>query len=333
MFCGDFVFSSFILLLTWRSVKHSMHISWCSSRQRFKSVSVFQVYKYCVLHRWIRTPWRQCSDGSNNGEHLPAGWDNMQLYLVYFYYFLFCYGIYCKPQNLTKNTIAFDCFSCLNRYIWIFYQPTQLQNNNEINNKLISMVLLSLFWTTGPFKRFPVSTVTEILKDVLTSYLQEEKYEVEWSQKMTKTICEVNKLHLCSVLWIIQFSECHSFELPMARWSKPVWRTSWFPDIRLSSWSTSASSLGKAYKSAVAVCGMLLMTPLHLTPSRTALCLVWQLFTLFILNEPCRHWMDSDKNMTQDNHTFLLFILECIKWLNSDLSPSIHVFACLFLLV
>lgn len=62
------------------------------------------------------------------------------------------------------------------------------------------MVLLSLFWTTGPCKRIPVSAVTEILKDVLTSYLQEEKYEVEWSQKMTKTICEVNKSHLCSVL-------------------------------------------------------------------------------------------------------------------------------------
>ncbi|XP_073346583.1 dynein light chain Tctex-type 5 [Pagrus major] len=43
----------------------------------------------------------------------------------------------------------------------------------------------------GPNKRFPVPAVTDILKDVLTSYLQEEKYEVEWSQKMTKTICEV----------------------------------------------------------------------------------------------------------------------------------------------
>ncbi|XP_034743352.1 tctex1 domain-containing protein 1 isoform X2 [Etheostoma cragini] len=31
----------------------------------------------------------------------------------------------------------------------------------------------------------------DILKDVLTSYLQEEKYEGEWSQKMTKTISEV----------------------------------------------------------------------------------------------------------------------------------------------
>nr|XP_043872821.1 dynein light chain Tctex-type 5 isoform X2 [Solea senegalensis] len=31
----------------------------------------------------------------------------------------------------------------------------------------------------------------DILKDVLTNYLQQEKYEVEWSQKMTKTICEV----------------------------------------------------------------------------------------------------------------------------------------------
>lgn len=50
-----------------------------------------------------------------------------------------------------------------------------------------------LFCSTGPLKRFPVSAVTDILKDVLTSYLQEEKYEVEWSQKMTKTICEVNE--------------------------------------------------------------------------------------------------------------------------------------------
>ncbi|XP_035861327.1 tctex1 domain-containing protein 1-B isoform X2 [Sander lucioperca] len=31
----------------------------------------------------------------------------------------------------------------------------------------------------------------DILKDVLTSYLQEEEYEGEWSQKMTKTISEV----------------------------------------------------------------------------------------------------------------------------------------------
>lgn len=44
----------------------------------------------------------------------------------------------------------------------------------------------------GPHKRFPVAAATDILKDVLTSYLQEEKYEVEWSQKMTKTLCEVS---------------------------------------------------------------------------------------------------------------------------------------------
>ncbi|XP_034411069.1 tctex1 domain-containing protein 1 [Cyclopterus lumpus] len=43
----------------------------------------------------------------------------------------------------------------------------------------------------GPHKRIPIPAVTDILKDVLTNYLQEEKYEVEWSQKMTKTICEV----------------------------------------------------------------------------------------------------------------------------------------------
>lgn len=47
--------------------------------------------------------------------------------------------------------------------------------------------------TTGPHKHFPVAAATDILKTVLTSYLQEEKYEVEWSQKMTKTLCEVSE--------------------------------------------------------------------------------------------------------------------------------------------
>ncbi|XP_060939628.1 dynein light chain Tctex-type 5-B-like [Limanda limanda] len=45
----------------------------------------------------------------------------------------------------------------------------------------------------GPYKRFPVGVVTRILKDVLTTNLQEEKYEAEWSQKMTIKICEVTR--------------------------------------------------------------------------------------------------------------------------------------------
>ncbi|KAK9538899.1 hypothetical protein VZT92_004041 [Zoarces viviparus] len=43
----------------------------------------------------------------------------------------------------------------------------------------------------GPYRRMPIPAVTDILKDVLTNYLHEAKYEVEWSQGMTKTICEV----------------------------------------------------------------------------------------------------------------------------------------------
>ncbi|KAM8931179.1 dynein light chain Tctex-type 5 [Pelodytes ibericus] len=45
----------------------------------------------------------------------------------------------------------------------------------------------------GPVCRFPVATVNNILKDVLTSYLQEEKYEAELCRQMTKTISEVVK--------------------------------------------------------------------------------------------------------------------------------------------
>ncbi|XP_063076565.1 dynein light chain Tctex-type 5 [Engraulis encrasicolus] len=45
----------------------------------------------------------------------------------------------------------------------------------------------------GPTGRFPVTAVDDILKDVLASYLQEEKYEAELCRQMTKTISEVVK--------------------------------------------------------------------------------------------------------------------------------------------
>ncbi|XP_071773831.1 dynein light chain Tctex-type 5 [Centroberyx gerrardi] len=45
----------------------------------------------------------------------------------------------------------------------------------------------------GPYKRFPVLAVRDILKDVLASYLQEEKYDAELCRQMTKTISEVIK--------------------------------------------------------------------------------------------------------------------------------------------
>ncbi|XP_075688206.1 dynein light chain Tctex-type 5 [Rhinoderma darwinii] len=54
-------------------------------------------------------------------------------------------------------------------------------------------VLLENTYQIGPARRFPVATVNNILKDVLTSYLQEEKYEAELCRQMTKTISEVVK--------------------------------------------------------------------------------------------------------------------------------------------
>uniref|UniRef100_H0VQD9 Dynein light chain Tctex-type family member 5 n=2 Tax=Cavia porcellus TaxID=10141 RepID=H0VQD9_CAVPO len=45
----------------------------------------------------------------------------------------------------------------------------------------------------GPTKHFSVVTVNRILEDVLTNYLQEEKYEPEFCRQMTKTISEVIK--------------------------------------------------------------------------------------------------------------------------------------------
>ena len=43
----------------------------------------------------------------------------------------------------------------------------------------------------GPNKRFPTSHIKDIIKDVLESYLCEEKYEPELCRQMTKTVSEV----------------------------------------------------------------------------------------------------------------------------------------------
>lgn len=45
----------------------------------------------------------------------------------------------------------------------------------------------------GPRKHFPMVTVNHVLKDVLTKYLQEEKYEAGLCRKMTKLLSEVIK--------------------------------------------------------------------------------------------------------------------------------------------
>ncbi|XP_051989699.1 dynein light chain Tctex-type 5 [Xyrauchen texanus] len=54
-------------------------------------------------------------------------------------------------------------------------------------------VLMENSYQLTPARCFPVVTVKSILKDVLISYLQEEKYEAELCRQMTKTISEVVK--------------------------------------------------------------------------------------------------------------------------------------------
>lgn len=63
-------------------------------------------------------------------------------------------------------------------------------HHDDINRPAVQM---ENTYQLGPARRFPVATVNNILKDVLTSYLQEEKYEAELCRQMTKTISEVVK--------------------------------------------------------------------------------------------------------------------------------------------
>lgn len=72
--------------------------------------------------------------------------------------------------------------------------------------------------TTGTHKHFPVAAATDILKDILTSYLQEERYEVEWSQKMTKTLSEVSESQqlLCAMPFL-RLQICFLVAPPLVR--------------------------------------------------------------------------------------------------------------------
>lgn len=58
----------------------------------------------------------------------------------------------------------------------------------------LNLMSQNFIFIAGPYKRHSVSVITEILKDVLTCYLQHETYEAEWSRQMTKTLCEVSKI-------------------------------------------------------------------------------------------------------------------------------------------
>ncbi|NXF11309.1 TC1DA protein, partial [Smithornis capensis] len=46
---------------------------------------------------------------------------------------------------------------------------------------------------TGPFERFPVAAVDEILRDVVESYLREQRYEPAQCREVAKDIAEVVK--------------------------------------------------------------------------------------------------------------------------------------------
>ncbi|CAG5897015.1 dynein light chain Tctex-type 5-A-like isoform 1-T2 [Menidia menidia] len=61
-------------------------------------------------------------------------------------------------------------------------------------------ITLENTYQLGPLKRFPVAAVTHILTDVLTSHLQEEKYELQRSREQTLTLCKIIKSRVKELL-------------------------------------------------------------------------------------------------------------------------------------
>ncbi|XP_036700802.1 tctex1 domain-containing protein 1 isoform X1 [Balaenoptera musculus] len=69
----------------------------------------------------------------------------------------------------------------------------QMENTYQLGVLFDHSILFKTSNFMGPTRNFPVVIVNHILKDVLTNYLQEEKYEPELCRQMTKTISEVIK--------------------------------------------------------------------------------------------------------------------------------------------
>ncbi|KAM4022231.1 dynein light chain Tctex-type 5 [Anomaloglossus baeobatrachus] len=88
-----------------------------------------------------------------------------------------------KPRESLKPRESRDSMSTVS-YI------DEPGHHDDINRPAVQM---ENTYQLAPARRFPVATVNNILKDVLTSYLQEEKYEAELCRQMTKTISEVVK--------------------------------------------------------------------------------------------------------------------------------------------
>ncbi|XP_062963233.1 dynein light chain Tctex-type 5 [Cynocephalus volans] len=80
-----------------------------------------------------------------------------------------------RPPKASMSTVSY--MDAPNQHDDVSHLTVQMENSYQL----------------GPTKHFPVVAVNDILKDVLTNYLQEEKYEPELCRQMTKTISEVIK--------------------------------------------------------------------------------------------------------------------------------------------
>ncbi|TKC48978.1 hypothetical protein EI555_004187 [Monodon monoceros] len=83
-----------------------------------------------------------------------------------------------EPRGRTKDSLSTVSY---------MDEPSQHEDASHL------AVQMENTYQLGPTKHFPVVIVNHILKDVLTNYLQEEKYEPELCRQMTKTISEVIK--------------------------------------------------------------------------------------------------------------------------------------------
>ncbi|MGH0164580.1 UNVERIFIED_CONTAM: hypothetical protein FKN15_055230 [Acipenser sinensis] len=94
---------------------------------------------------------------------------------------------YCTMKEVTIYLFLKCIGRCSMSTVSYIDEPGQQDDNPR------PVVQMENTYQLGPAKHFPVATVSNILRDVLTSYLQEEKYEAELCRQMTKTTSEVIK--------------------------------------------------------------------------------------------------------------------------------------------
>lgn len=76
---------------------------------------------------------------------------------------------------------------------FLTYKFPGIHNMFRTFNECLNNWSIFFFWSTGPYKPFPITTISHILKEEITHRLRDVQYDPVSSREMTLTLCEVGE--------------------------------------------------------------------------------------------------------------------------------------------